>query len=106
MLNNGHKVGENLGRMEFVGQAVPYGNTRILGKLLNDLLTVTAVFNTVIHSAKHTRGVGNAFLFADLRSRRVEIGHAHAKVACGNLKGATGTGAGLFKDEGDILAFA
>jgi hypothetical protein len=30
----------------------------------------------------------------------------HTKVGSGDLKGAAGTGAGLFKDEGDALALA
>ena len=90
--------------MKFVGKTVPNGNARKVCKLLDDLLPEAAVFDAVIHSAKHTRGIGDAFLFADLRAGGIEIGHAHTKIACGDLKRTTRAGAGLFKNERNILA--
>ena len=41
---------------------------------------------------------------ADLRARRIEIGHVGALVVAGDLEGAAGAGRGLLEDQADLLA--
>ena len=90
--------------MELVGQAVPHGNVGVLGQILHNALPEAAVLDAVKHAAQDTGGVGDALLFADLGAAGVQIGDAHAQIVPRHLKGAAGTGAGLFKDQGDVLA--
>ena len=104
MLPDGEEVGEDLGGVELVGQAVPDRHPRIAGEVLYDLLAVAAVLDAVEHPAQHAGGVGDGLLFADLAARRVEVGDFHAQVVGGDLKAAAGAGGGLFEDEGDVLA--
>ena len=106
MLLDGHQVGQRLGGMEFVGQAVPYRHARILGQVVHDALAEAAVFNAVVHAAQHARGIGDALLFADLRARGIEIGGVHAQVGRRHLEGAARARAGFFKDQRCVLALA
>ena len=62
MLTHGQKVCEHLSRMELVGQAVPYRHACVFGQFLNDLLSVTSVLDTIIHTAEHPGGIGDGFL--------------------------------------------
>ena len=104
MLFDREKVRQNLRRMELVGQAVPHGNGSILCQLLHDLLPVAPVLDAVIHAGKNTGRVGDAFLFPDLGTGGVEVGDPHAQIMARHLKGAAGAGAGLLKDQGDVLS--
>ena len=104
VLPDGQKVGQDLGGVELVGQAVPDRHAGVVGQLLYDLLAVAAVLDAVKHPAQHPGGVGDGFLFADLAARGVQIGHFHAQVVGGHLKAAPGAGGGLFKNEGDVFA--
>ena len=101
---DGQEIGKNLGGMELVGQAVPHRHARVLRQRLHDLLAEAAVLDAVVHAAQHPRGVGDGFLLADLGAGGVEIGHAHAQVVGRDLKAAAGAGAGLFKDQRNVLA--
>ena len=101
---DGQEIGKNLGGMELVGQAVPHRHARVLRQRLHDLLAEAAVLDAVVHAAQHPRGVGDGFLLADLGAGGVEIGHAHAQIVGRDLEAAAGAGAGLFKDQRNVLA--
>ena len=100
---DGQEVGQDLGGMELIGEAIPDRNAGILREIFHDILTETAVFNAVIHAAQNTGGIGNTFLFTDLASGGIQISAVHSQIIGGNLKRATGTGAGLFKDQGNVF---
>ena len=92
--------------MELVGQAVPHRDGGILGQFFHNFLSVTPVFNAVINRGQDPGGVGNGFLLADLRAGGIQIGNTHAQIVGCYFKRAAGAGAGLFKDQGNVLAFA
>ena len=71
VLTDGEHIGQDLGGMVFVGQAVPYGNTCVLCQLLDDGLTEATVLNAVVKSAQNAGGIGDGFLLADLRTGRI-----------------------------------
>ena len=104
MLTDGQKIGQDLGGVELVGKAVPHAHAGILGQLLYDLLPVAAVLDAVKHTAQHTRGIGNALLFADLAAAGVKIGGLHSQIMRSHLKGAAGAGAGFFKNQRNVFA--
>ena len=104
MLANRQKVRQHLGRMELVGQTVPYRNACIFCKLFYDFLSVTAVFNSFKHPSQNACGVADALFFADLGAGRIKVGTSHAKIVCSNLKGAAGSRAGLFKNQCNIFS--
>ena len=104
MLANRQKVSQHLGRMELIGQTVPYRNACIFCKLFYDFLSVTAVFDSFKHPSQNACGVADALFFADLGAGRIEVGTSHAKIVCSNLKGAAGSRAGLFKNQCNIFA--
>ena len=66
MLPNGEEVGQNLGGVVFVGEAVPYGHAGVLFQGFHDFLAVTPILDAVVHAAQHPGGIGDALLFADL----------------------------------------
>ena len=86
MLLDRQEICQDLRRVKFVRQAVPDRHACVFCKRLYDLLSVSAVFNAVIHAAKHAGGVGDGFLFADLRAGRVKIRDRHAEIMRGDLK--------------------
>ena len=104
MLLDGQEVGQDLGGMELVGQAVPHRHAGILCQFLYDALTVAAVLNAIEHSTQNPCGVGDGFLLADLGTGGIQVGGVHPQVVGGHLKGAAGAGGGFFEDQGDVLA--
>ena len=100
---HGQEVGQNLGGVGFVGQAVPHGHVRELGQGFHDGLGVAAVFNAVVHLAEHAGGVGHGFFLAHLGAGGAKVGAAGALVETGHFKGATGTGGVFFKKQHDVL---
>ena len=64
MLPDGEEVGEDLGGVELVGQAVPHRHTGVAGQLFHDALAVAAVLDAIEHPAQHPGGVGDGLLFA------------------------------------------
>ena len=104
LLFDRHQVGDHLRGVELGGEPVPHRDARVFGELLDDLLAVSAVLDAVEHAAEHARGVGDRLLLAHLRSRRVEVGDAHAQVMPGDLKRAAGAGRGLLEQQHDVLA--
>ncbi len=57
VLLNRQKVGENLRGVVNIGEAVPYGNSRLLRQFFNQRLFETAVLNAVEHSPENSSGV-------------------------------------------------
>ena len=90
--------------MEFVRQAIPDGDTGIMGQIFYRLLAEAAVFNAVEHAAQNPGGVGNGLFLAHLGAARIQIGDAQAQVPASHLEGAAGAGGGLFKQQDDVLA--
>ena len=103
VLQHGHQIGENLGRVELVGQAVPYRHARVLAQLFDDGLPVAAVFDAVVHAAQHAGGVFHRLFMANLRAAWAEIGDLRALVERAHFEGAAGAGGGFFKDQGDVF---
>ena len=104
MLTDGQQVRQHLGGMEFIGQPVPYRHLGILCQLLHDILTEAPIFYSVVHPRQNPCSIRNAFLFADLGAGRIQIGRPHSKILRRHLKGASGAGARLLKDQRHILA--
>ena len=92
--------------MEFIGQAVPHRDLCIFCQIFHDLLSVSAVLDSVKHACQNTRCIRNTFLLTDLGSAGIQICGRHTEVVCGDLKSAAGAGAGLFKDQGDVFSLA
>ena len=88
--------------MILVGQTVPYRNTCIFCKLFHNFLSKAAVLDTIVDTAKYACGIRDALLLADLGAGRLQICSAHI-MRC-NLKGASGAGAGLLKNQGHVFA--
>ena len=104
MLLHGEEVGQNLGGMALVGQAVPHRHACVFGQLLNGLLLEAAVLDAVEHATQHAGGVGHALLYANLAAGGSQIGDMRPLVLRANLKGAACAGGGLLKNQGDVLA--
>ena len=90
--------------MELVRQTVPYGNAGIFRKLLDDLLAVSSVLYAVIHTAEHSRRIGDRLLTPDLRACGVKVSHVHTEIVSGHFKGTAGSGAGLLKYQSNVFA--
>ena len=103
---DGQEVREDLGRVVLVGETVPDRDARILREFFDDLLAVAAVLDALEHAGQHAGRVGDALLLPDLRVGRVQVRAPHAEVVGSHFKAAAGPGAGLFEDEGDVLALA
>ena len=104
MLLQGQEIGQDLGGVVFVGQAVPDRHLGGVGKLLHNSLAEAAVLDTLKHRSKHPGRIGDRFLFADLAARRVKVGRAHAEVVRRNLKAAPGAGGCFFKNQRNVFA--
>ena len=95
---------KHLRRMELVRQTVPHRNSRIFCQLLHDVLSVSAVLDTVKHASQHTRGVRNALFFADLRTGWIKVSHMHSEIMCCHLKRTPCAGACLLENQRDIFS--
>ena len=104
VLLNGQEVGQDLGGVELVGEAVEHGHTGVLSQLLHQILTKAAVLDAVIHPAQDAGGVSDGLLHADLAAGGAQVSGAHAQILRGHLEGAAGTGGGLFENQGNVLA--
>ncbi|MNN07476.1 hypothetical protein D3C81_1203020 [compost metagenome] len=105
VLTHGQHVGDHLGGVVFVGQAVEHRNTGELGQFFDDFLLEATVLDGVVHAPEHAGGVLHAFLVADLRGVRVDVGDIGALVIGGHFEGAAGAGRGFFEDQRDVVAF-
>ena len=81
-----HDVGKYLSRMEFICQAVPDRDSRVLGEIFDNRLLEAAILDTVIHSSENACRISDALLLADLRSGRVKEGGMHTEIGCSNFK--------------------
>ncbi len=66
VFHHGEEVGEDLGGVELVGEAVPYWHASIFGQFFNDVLTEATVLDAVEHTTQHAGGVLHRFLDTDL----------------------------------------
>ena len=66
-LGHGQDVGEDLRRVELVGQAVPDRHAGVLGQLLDDVLPEAAVLDAVEDPTEDAGRVLHRLLVADLR---------------------------------------
>ena len=80
VLGHGEEVGEHLGGVPLVGQAVVDRHVGVLGQLLHGRLRLAAELDRVEHPRQHPGGVGGRLLVPDLRGRRVEVGDVRALV--------------------------
>ena len=103
-LEHRQDVGEDLGRVELVGQAVPDRHAGELGELVDDLLAVAAVLDRVVDPAEHAGRVLHRLLVADLGPARAEVGHVRALVVRRDLERDARPGRGLLEDDRDVLA--
>jgi hypothetical protein len=101
---HGHDVGDHLRWVVFVGQTVEYRHAGEPGKLLDDLLPETAVFDGVVHATEHPCGVLHGFLVTDLRGAWVDVGDVGALVIGRYFEGAAGTGRAFLEDQRNVLA--
>ena len=105
VLLHGEQVGKYLRGVELGRQPVPNHDAGVFSEVFHDILTVSAVFDTVVHTAEHTGRICDALLLAHLGTRRAEVGHLRPLVVCSHLEGAARTRGILFKKEDDVLAF-
>ena len=103
-LGHRQEVGEDLGGMELVGQAVPDRDPGELRQVLDDLLAEPAVLDAVVDAAEDARRVLHRLLVADLRPLRAEVGDVRPLVVRGDLERDPRPGGGLLEDDGDVLA--
>ena len=104
VLHEGENVGQRLGGVVNVSQAVPHGNARVGGETLDDLLVVAAVLDAVVEAAENLGGVDHRFLLAHLGGLGIEEGDVRALVVSGDFERAAGAGRGLFEQQHDVLA--
>ena len=104
VLAHGHDVGDHLGRMVFVGQAVVDRDAGIFRQRFNALLRGPAILDGVVHAPQHASRVLERFLVADLRAGWIEIGDIGALIVAGHLERAAGAGRSLLEDQADLLA--
>ena len=102
---HGQRVGEHLGGMKLVGQAVEHGHAGVFRQFFDHVLPEAAIFDAVVHPAQHAGGVFDAFLMPDLAGGRLQISDPRPLVARGDFKRAAGAGRCFFKNQGDVLPF-
>ena len=103
VLPHREKIAEHLGRMPFVRQSIKHRDTGVCGKLFHRPLREAAVLERVIHFTEHPGRVLHAFLVSELRRRGVKERRVCALVRRRDLKGASGPGRGLLKNQRDIF---
>ena len=104
MFPDRQKVSQHLCGMVFICKAIPHGNTCVFCQFLHDLLSESAVFNSVIDSSQNPGSVTDTLFLADLGAFWIQIGGSHSQVVGCHLKGTASPGAGLFKDKSYISA--
>ena len=81
------EVRQDLRRMIDVSQTVPYRYARVLCKILDHLLLVAAILDTVKKSAQDLCRILDALLRAHLRTLRVQIRYVSAFIVTCHLEG-------------------
>ena len=90
--------------MVHIGQAVEDRDTRMLRQQLHILLGIAAVLDAIEKTAQYLRAVLQGFFFPHLRGIGVQIRYGAALLGHRHLKSAAGAGAGLFKQQHNMLA--
>ena len=104
VLGHGHDIGQDLRRVELVGQPVPDRHARVPRELLDDLLAEAAVLDAVVDAPEDPGRVLHGFLVPDLGPARPEVGHVGTLVVRGDLERDARPGRRLLEDEGDVPA--
>ena len=86
MFTNGQHISDHLCRMEFIGQTIPYRNTCMFCQFFYDFLTVTTVFNTIIHSSQYAGSICDTFLFTNLGTTGIQISTSHTQIISSYFK--------------------
>ena len=92
--------------MALIGECVKNGKSGIIRQCLHAFLAVAPVADCVKHLSEDPCRVLYALLFAELGRGRIEIYRIYSQIRAGNLKGAPGPGAGLFKYESHVFCCA
>ena len=103
-LVHGQEVGQHLGGVPLVGEAVVDGDAGVAGQLLDILLGVAAELDGVVHAAEHPGRVGDRLLVTQLRAGRVQVGDVRPLVVRRDLERGPRPRRGLLEDERDLLA--
>ena len=90
--------------MILIGQSIPYGNPGISCQFFHDLLSVSAIFYPVKHSAKHPCGIRDALFLPNLGTLGIQIGYSHSQIMGRHLKRTAGPSTSLFKNQGDVFS--
>ena len=104
VLLQSHHIRQNLRGMVRVRQAVPDRHSRVFRQVLHRALGIAAILNAVKEPAQDLGGVLQRFLFAHLGAARVQIRHMGTLLRRGDLKGTTGPGGGLLKQQDNMLS--
>src|SRR5689334_11315808 len=102
MLLNSQEISQYLCRMGFICQSVPDWYARMLREFINNILSVTTIFDAVIHATKYASSILHRLFIADMRTVRAKVGDTSALIIGCNLKGATRTRRVLFKDQNNL----
>lgn len=105
MFLQGKEVGQGLGGMVIIGEAVPYRHAGFGGELFHCALGKSPEFDGIKHASKDPCGVGDGFFFFYLAPGGAQVGGKGSLVPGCHFEGAAGAGGIFFKNEGKILAF-
>ena len=103
MLLHGEKIRQQLRGVKLIGQAVPYRHASVFRQCFDNLLTIAAILNTVIHATKHAGSVFYRLFMTNLAAAWAEISNTSTLVICGNFERASGTSRVFFEDERDVF---
>ena len=98
------KIGEDLGRVVGIGQAVPYRHAAEAGKFLDDGLLETSELDPVEHASQDPGRILDVFLVPELDVVLAQVLGVGSLVDAGDGEGATRTCRGFFEDQGDVFS--
>ncbi len=99
VLNDGLKVGQDLARMEIIGERIDHRHSRAIGHLVQPRLRRGAPDDSRNHALKHARGVGNGLFAAELRVDRVNDERLPTEIGDSNGERHPGASGGLVEDD-------
>ncbi|MPM78519.1 hypothetical protein SDC9_125530 [bioreactor metagenome] len=105
MLFDRQEIGDHLGRMPLIRQAVPYRYTGIFRKIFDCFLAKATELDTIEHAAEYFSGIFNGFLFAQLNVIFPEIFRMRPKIDGSHCKSSSSTSGGFFEQKGNVFAF-
>src|SRR5579859_8143411 len=86
VLLHGQKICQNLGWMMLISESIPHWHTCMYSQLFHQFLRETAIFDTIVHTSKHARGILYRFLISNMRAVWTKIGNASPLIKGGNFK--------------------